>query len=94
MSGSIECKILVVSVNSDNVGGGEEDVSPGAKFMDDCKEFPVVDVVISFCLIEGMRYASNGSESSPIILLGEDGPCCKLRCIHFQKERSFIVRSL
>ena len=83
MSGSIECKILVVSVNSDNVGGGEEDVSPGAKSVDDCEEFPVVDVVISFCLVKGAGYTSNRLESPPVILLGKDGPCCELRCIHF-----------
>ena len=82
MSRSVECEVLVVSVNGDNMSR-QEDVPPGTKSMNDCEKFSVVDVVVSFRLVEGTRYASNGLESPSIILLRENGPHGKLRCIHF-----------
>ena len=51
--------------------------------MDDREELLVMNIIILFCLIEGVGYTSNGSESSPVVLLGEDGPCCELRCVYF-----------
>ena len=81
--GSIECEIFMVSVDSDNMRGRQKNMPPGSKPVDNCEEFSVVNVIISFCLVEGMGYASNGSESSLVILLGENGSCCKLRCVYF-----------
>ena len=69
----------------------QKDVPPGAKSVNDCKKFSVVDVVVSFRLVEGTRYASDGSESPSIILLREDGPHGELRCIYFQEKGAFIV---
>jgi hypothetical protein len=63
----------MVSVDSDNMGGGQKDMSPCVKSMDNREEFSIVDIVISLRLVEGAGYTSNGSESSPVILLGEDG---------------------
>ena len=83
MGRSIECEIFMVSVDSDDMGGGQKDMSPGVKSVNNCKEFSVMDIVISFCLVEGMGYTSNGLELPPVIFLGEDGPCRKLRCVHF-----------
>jgi hypothetical protein len=91
MGRSIKRKILVVSIDSDDMGGRQEDVPPSTESVDDCEEFSVVDIVILLCLIEGARYTPNGSESPSVIFLGEDGSCCKLRRIHFQKEGSFVV---
>ena len=83
MGRSVEHEVLVVSINGDNMRSRQEDVPPGAKSMNDCEKFSVVDVVVSFHLVEGMRYASDGSESPSIILLRENSPHGELRCIHF-----------
>ena len=69
MGRPVECKVFMVSVNGDNVRGRQEDMSPGMKFMNDCKQFSVMDVIVSFHLVEGTRYTSDGSESSSIIFL-------------------------
>ena len=73
----------MVSVDSDDVGGGQKDMSPGAKSVNNCKEFSVMDVVIPFRLIERVEYTSNGSESPLVVLLRKDGPCRELRRVHF-----------
>ena len=69
MGGSIERKIFMVSIDSDDVRGRQENMPPSTKSMDDCEKFPIVDVVVLFHLVERMGYASNGSKSSPVILL-------------------------
>ena len=43
------CQVLVISEDLNGKGGAMEIVSPGLQSMDDCKEFPVVDVVVPFC---------------------------------------------
>ena len=69
MGGSIEHKIFMVSIDSDDVRGRQENMPPSTKSMDDREKFPIVDVVVPFCLVERMGYASNGSKLSPVILL-------------------------
>ena len=53
-----------------------------------------MDVVILFCLVEGMGYTSYRLELSLVILLRENSPCSELGRIHFQEKGLFIVRSL
>ena len=69
MGRSVECKVLVISVDSDNVWSGQKDVSSSPKSMDNREKFSVVNVVVSFCLIEGTGYTSDGSKSPSIVLL-------------------------
>ena len=83
MGGSIECEIFMVSVDSDNMRGRQKNMPLGAEPVDNREKLPVVDVIILFHLVEGTGYASNGSESSLVILLGENGSCRELRCIYF-----------
>ena len=45
MSGSVESKIFMVSVDSDDVRGGQEDVPPSVEPMDNRKELSVVNVI-------------------------------------------------
>ena len=66
---SVKCKIFVICVNSDDVRSGQKDMSPSPKSMDNREEFSVVNVVISLCLIEGVGYTSDGSESTSVVLL-------------------------
>jgi hypothetical protein len=66
---SVKCKILVIGVDGDNVRSGQKDMSPSSKSMDNHEEFPVVDIVISFCLIKGTGHASDRSKSASIVLL-------------------------
>ena len=73
----------MVGVDSDNMRGRQKNMPPGMEPVDNREKLLVVDVIISFCLVKGMGYASNGSESSLVILLGENGSCCKLRCVYF-----------
>ena len=40
----------MVSVDGNNVRGRQKDMSPGAKSMNDCEKFSVMDVVVSFRL--------------------------------------------
>ena len=69
-------------------------MSPGSKPMDNCKEFSVMDIIISFCLIERAGYTSDGLKSSSIVLLREDGSRSKLGRIYFEEKEVFIVWSL
>ena len=69
MGRSIEREVLVVSIDSDNMGGGQKNMPPGMKPMDDHEEFSVINVVILLRLIEGTGYAPNRSESSLGIFL-------------------------
>ena len=43
------CQVLVICEDLDGEGRSMKIVSPGFQSTDDCKEFPVVDVVVSFC---------------------------------------------
>ena len=83
MGRSVECEVFVVSVDGDDVRSRQKDMPPGVKSVNDCKKFSVVDIVISFCLVEGTRYTSDGSKSSSIILLRENSPHGELGRIHF-----------
>ena len=94
MGRPIECKVFVVSVDGNNVRGGQKDVSPGVESMNNREEFLVMDVVVSFHLVEGMRYTPYGSKLASVILLRENGPCSKLRRIYFQEKGAFVVQSL
>jgi hypothetical protein len=69
-------------------------MSPSPKSMDNREELSVVNVVISLCLIEGAGYTSDGSESTSVVLLGENSPRSKLRRVYFEKERAFVIWSL
>ena len=46
------CQVLVVSEDLDEEGGSVEVVSSGLQSADDCKEFMVIDVVVSFSWYE------------------------------------------
>ena len=43
------CQILVVHEDLDGEGGSMEIVSPGFQDADDCEEFSVIDIIVSFC---------------------------------------------
>jgi len=43
-------KVLVVGKDLNQKGGAVKVVSPGLEGVDDCKEFTVVDIIVSFCL--------------------------------------------
>ena len=94
MGRSVKCEILVISVDGDNVRSGQKDMSPSSKSMDDREEFPVVDIVISFCLIKGTGHTSDGSKSALIVFLRENSPCRELRCVYFEEKGAFVVWSL
>ena len=42
------CQVLVVSEDMDGERGSVEVIPPGFQDVDDCKEFLVVDVIVSF----------------------------------------------
>jgi hypothetical protein len=69
MGRSVKCKVFVIGVDGDNMRSGQKDMPPGSKPVDNCEKFSVVNVVISFCLIEGAGYTSDGLKSTSIILL-------------------------
>ena len=81
--GSIECEIFMVSVDGDNIRGRQKNMPPGSKPVDNCEEFSVVNVIISFCLVEGAGYTSDGSKPPSVIFLRENSPRSELRRIHF-----------
>ena len=69
MSGSVESKIFMVSVDSNDVRGGQEDVPPSVELMDNRKKLSVVNVIVPFRLVKGMGYTSNGLKSSSVVFL-------------------------
>ena len=50
----------MISKNLDGKGGTMEVVSPGFEGMDDCQEFSIVDIIISFRWGEGLREVGTG----------------------------------
>ena len=43
------CQVLVVGEDLDGEGESVEVMSSGFQGVDDCEEFPVIDVIILFC---------------------------------------------
>jgi len=62
----------VVSKDLNRKWGAVEVVSPGSKGADDCKEFSIIDVVISFRLGERLREVGAGMPVSVGVSLEED----------------------
>ncbi len=48
----------MVCEDDHRVGASDEQVSPVFKAADNGKEFPVIDVVVSFCGVEGLGVVS------------------------------------
>jgi len=53
----------------------------------DGQEFSIVNVIVSFGIIEGLRMKAYCDMFAPIILLREDGSCGKGRSVYLEKER-------
>ena len=43
------CQVLVICRDLDREGGSMEIVSPGFWSADDCKEFPIIDIIVLLC---------------------------------------------
>ena len=54
------CQVLVVCKDLDGEGGSVKIVSPGFQSVDDCEEFSVVDVIVSFSRDERLREVGTG----------------------------------
>ena len=54
------CQVLVIHEDLDGEGGSMEIVSLGYQSMDDCEEFSVVDVIVSFHRNEQLREVGTG----------------------------------
>ena len=66
------CEIFMVGEEGYWVDHALEIVSPMIQGVDNSKEFPIINVIISFCRSEHLRKIGTGVKVSVIILLHED----------------------
>ena len=66
-------KVLVVGEDLDGKWGSVEVVSPGFQGSDDGKEFPIIDVIVSFCWREQLGEIGARVPIAVRISLQEDG---------------------
>lgn len=74
-------QVFVISVNGDGVGGAEEEMLILGESTEDHKQFMVVDVVVSFSVIECLRVESDSFVFLSIVLLCKDGSCGEGRSV-------------
>jgi len=74
--------------------GAVEVVPPGFEGMDDCEEFSIIDVVISFCLGDRLREVGTGVPISIGVSLKEDSSRCMLGGVSGDGKRCGEVREM
>ena len=67
----------MVGDNGNRVGRSLNILAPFGESEDDCKQFVVIDVIVSFGREEGSREISAGVEVTVGISLEQYGSCCE-----------------
>ena len=76
------CQVFMIGEDLNGEGGSVEVVSLGFQGMDDGKEFPVIDVIVSFCRDEQLREVGIGMPVTVQVGLKEDCAGGILRGVH------------
>jgi hypothetical protein len=85
-------KVFVIGKNCDGKWGAEKEEVVVSETSVYGEEFTIMDVVVLFCLIEGLGVETHCYMFSSFILLGKDGSCGKCRGIYLEEERATKVR--
>src|SRR5260221_12199617 len=56
--------------------------------MHDCQDLFVVDLVVLLCIREALQHKAYWVEQPVLLLLRQDSPCGKVRCIALQSEET------
>jgi hypothetical protein len=84
-------EVKVIGVDLDLMWGSVEIVSPLVQGSNAAKEFSIIDLVSSFCRVEGLRQETDGVSFSRGIHLGKNGAGCVFRGVGFDLEGTVEV---
>ena len=87
-------KVFVVGKDLDGERGAVEVVSKGFERVDDCEEFAIVDVIVSFCLGERLGEVGAGVPVSVRVGLEENPSRRRFRGVGGDGERCGEVREM
>ena len=85
-------EILMISDDGDSKRSSLEVVFPLSESKDDCKQFSVVNIVVSFSEGECFGEVGTGIKVAVDILLHKNSSCCKERGVSHEGEGSRGVR--
>ena len=86
-------QVLVVSDDGDRMRCTLNVLTPFSESKDDCKEFAVINIVVSFGWEESTREVGTRMEITVGIRLEQDGACCEQRGVGHNGKWSSNIRN-